>query len=78
MSEIIFAQTLRSHLETKGHRTPVLAGFADPNIVRALTAIHKTPCDSWTLERLAEVAGMPRTFFTNQFSRCIAMTPLDT
>ena len=73
----IFAQTLRSHLETKGYTTPVLSEFADPNIVRTLKAIHKTPADSWTLERLAEIAGMSRTSFTNRFSRCIAMTPLE-
>lgn len=76
MSEIIFAQALRTYLMDEGRNTPVLAGFADPHIAEVLTAIHKAPGDNWTLERLSEIAGMSRTSFTNRFSRCVTMTPL--
>lgn len=76
LSEIIFAQALRSFLESEGHDTPVLAGFTDPRISRALAAIHKAPGDAWTLQRLAEIAGMSRTVFANRFSQCTTMTPL--
>ncbi len=76
MSEIIFVQALRYFLEEEGHDTPVLAGFADPHIARTLTAIHKAPGYSWSLERLSEIAGLSRTAFTNRFSHCVAMTPL--
>ena len=76
MSEIIFAQALRAYLENEGSEIPVLAGFADTNISRALTAIHKDPGYTWTLERLSEVAGMSRTAFATRFSQCMATTPL--
>ena len=42
LSEIIFAQALRTYLENEGAGLPVLAGFADANIARVLTAIHES------------------------------------
>jgi len=76
LSEIIFAQALRSYLEGEGSQRPVLAGFADTNIARVLTAIHKEPGFSWTLEGLAKVAGMSRTAFASRFSQCMTTTPM--
>ncbi|MEX3007263.1 cupin domain-containing protein [Hoeflea sp. TYP-13] len=76
MSEIIFAQALRTYLESEGAGLPVLAGFADANIARVLTAIHEEPAYPWTLERLAQIAGMSRTAFVTRFSQCMTMTPL--
>lgn len=76
MSEIIFAQALRIYLAEQGQSEPVLAGFADPNISRVLTAIHKAPSDTWTLENLTKIAGMSRTAFTTKFSQSLGVTPL--
>ena len=76
MSEIIFAQALRAYLETKGSDMPVLAGFADKNISRALTEIHREPGHPWSLEKLSEVCGMSRTAFANRFLACMNITPL--
>lgn len=76
MSEIIFAQALRTYLQTVSSDTPVLAGFADSKIAKALTAIHEKPNYPWVLEKLAEIAGMSRTAFTTRFSECMTMTPL--
>ncbi|MFY0612841.1 MAG: AraC family transcriptional regulator [Hyphomicrobiaceae bacterium] len=77
MSEIIFAQVLRTHLETVGSNYPVLAGFADPSIARALAAIHNEPGFSWSLEHLSALAGMSRTSFASKFAACVSMTPLE-
>lgn len=76
MSEIIFAQSLRAYLENEGANMPVLSGLVDKNISKALTAIHKDPGFSWSLEKLSEIAGMSRTAFANQFLRCMDTTPL--
>ncbi len=76
LSEIIFAQALRTYLEGEGAQRPVLAGFADGNIARVLTAIHKQPGFSWTLESLAKIAGMSRTAFAARFSQCMTTTPM--
>lgn len=77
LSEIIFTQALRAHLETNSSNSPVLQGFSDLKISRALTAIHERPGFDWSLEKLADVAGMSRTAFAKRFSECMTMTPLN-
>ncbi len=76
LSEIIFAQALRAYLNGDGAARPVMAGFADPQIARALTAIHADPAHNWTLEELARIAGMSRTSFATRFSSRMTVTPL--
>ena len=76
MSEIIFAQSLRVHLEADGKNVAVLAGLSDPKISKALRAIHEEPAHYWTLEELARIAGQSRTSFATHFSSLMAMTPI--
>lgn len=76
LSEIIFTQAVRTYLETLDEEIPVLSGFADRNISRALAAVHKNPEKSWTLEQLATIAGMSRTSFASRFMKCMSITPL--
>lgn len=76
LSEIIFAQALRSYIESDAGLTGSLAGFADPAIARALTAIHDAPGHPWTLAKLAAIAGVSRTLLANRFTRLLHTTPL--
>ncbi len=75
LSEIIFAQALRAYLLEAGEAQPVMAGFADPQIARAL-AMHKDPARGWTLEELARIAGMSRTSFATRFGERMTVTPM--
>ncbi len=77
LSEIIFAQALRAYICADGANRPVLAGFSDPNISRALGAFHNAPDFRWSLEELATVAGMSRTSFATKFSALVSMSPGD-
>lgn len=77
LSEIIFAQALRTYLENIDPDTPVLAGFADPSLAKSLSAVHREPGHPWTLEKLASLAGMSRTAFSTRFSQLMTMTPLN-
>lgn len=76
LSEIIFAQALRTYLSSEGAHKSALAGFADPSIVRALKAVHQDPSFAWTLDALSKIAGMSRTSFATRFSHCMPTTPL--
>ena len=76
MSEIIYVQVLRTYLNTEGKNSPVLAGFADERIARALKAIHDDPAHPWTLDRLSSHAGLSRTAFATKFAHYLTMTPL--
>ncbi|WP_265942750.1 AraC family transcriptional regulator [Dechloromonas sp. A34] len=73
--DILFIGLLRhliAHPKTSGG---LLSGLADPRIARALVAIHAQPQFKWTLESLAEEAGMSRTAFANTFREVMLATP---
>ena len=55
----------------------VLAGLADTRLARALTALHEAPGKPWSLESLAEEAGMSRTRFAEHFRVVVGRTPID-
>lgn len=76
MSEAIFAQALRTFIETEEAEEGGLAGFADPQLARALTALHRAPARDWRVASLAREAGMSRTAFAQSFSRKLGMTPM--
>ena len=76
MSEVIFAQAIRSFIEGQEGYQAGLSGFADPKLSRALDAFHHAPAQTWTVEGLAQVAGLSRTAFSQQFSAKIGQTPL--
>lgn len=76
LSEIIFAQALRSYLVTDGRNHPGLAGFADSKISTALKALHDDPAHPWKIEDMAEMASMSRTAFMKRFTDKIGMTPM--
>ncbi|MEL6883837.1 MAG: AraC family transcriptional regulator [Pseudomonadota bacterium] len=76
MSEAIFAQAIRAHVEQSATMDGNLAGFADPHIGRALTALHRHPAAHWTVEKLAREAGLSRTSFAERFTSRIGITPM--
>lgn len=76
LSEIVFAQALRTYLTSSAGDKPVLAGFADPAIARALEAIHMNPSHAWSLETLARTAGLSRTAFASRFTATMSNTPM--
>ena len=76
LSEIIFAQAIRAYLAADGAERRVFRGLIDPHISRSLHALHKQPEASWTLERMAQQAGLSRTGFANRFNECVGVTPM--
>ncbi|WP_415922254.1 AraC family transcriptional regulator [Tateyamaria sp. SN6-1] len=77
MSEAIFAQAIRSFIHSDEATEWGLGAFSDRNLSRALDAFHKAPADGWTVETLAQAAGMSRTSFAVQFQKTMNMTPLE-
>lgn len=77
MSEVILAQAIRTFIEGSDAPEWGLGAFSDKNLSRALDAFHKAPANSWTVEALAQVAGMSRTSFAVQFQKAMGMTPID-
>jgi AraC-like DNA-binding protein len=69
LADILIIQAIRAWLDTATEaQTGWLAALRDTQVGRALAAIHKTPEEDWTLERLARLAGMSRSGFAARFS----------
>lgn len=55
----------------------VLAGLADPRLARALTGMHEAPGKAWSLDSLADEAGMSRTRFAEHFRAVVGRPAID-
>jgi len=77
LAHIMLVQVLRLYLD--GEHPPAVGWFfalADPQIGRALGAIHADPARSWNLDTLASLAGMSRTTFAERFKRLVGNPPM--
>lgn len=73
--EVVLIQILRALMESGQLRVGLLAGMAHPRLRHALVAMHEAPADEWTLESLAQRAGMSRSAFADSFRDTIGSTP---
>ena len=55
----------------------VLLGLADPRLAQAINAMHQRPEHPWSLESLAQTAGMSRARFAVHFRQIVGATPFD-
>lgn len=83
--EVVLLQLLRwmldhpSDVSSQDRRVSVglLAGLSDPAMARVLVAFHEQPGDSWSLDSMAQRAGMSRSAFAVKFKALVGETPAD-
>jgi len=73
LSEILLLEVLRGHAEGD---LAALSALADPQLRRALEAIHARPEADWSLEALARIAGQSRTLFAESFRDRVGVPPM--
>lgn len=73
--EYLLIQVLRHVLDHQPNSTGLLAGLADRRLAKAITAIHNEPRRNWSLDVLAQEAGMSRARFAVNFREIMGMTP---
>src|SRR5262249_10493541 len=77
LSELMFVEAIRRHLETLG---PVdkgwLAGLRDPVVGQALAVLHGKAAADWTVERLARVVGVSRSVLAERFTEMVGQPPM--
>jgi AraC-like DNA-binding protein len=73
LAEVLVVQLLRLAIERRLVDGGLLAGLADPRLAKALTAVHSEPGRAWTLEAMAEAAGMSRSRFAAHFTRVMGL-----
>ena len=83
LAEVLFIQVLRAHIASEPERntpeqnTGWLRAVFDPQMGTALSAIHDRVNTPWTVESLAEAAGMSRSAFAARFKELLGQTPLE-
>jgi AraC-like DNA-binding protein len=78
LAEVLFIQILRAHMASGPERNKGwLRAVFDPQMGTALSAIHGKVNTPWTVESLAEAAGMSRSAFAARFKGLLGQTPLE-
>jgi AraC-like DNA-binding protein len=73
--DVLIIRTLRTWVHL-GPSTGWLGGLADARIARALKVLHQEPLQMWSVEELADVAGMSRSSFAERFTQLVGLSPL--
>lgn len=77
LAELLVIQLLRIGFHQGVLQAGPLAGLGDARLAKALTALHNEPAAPWTLERLADQAGMSRARFAAHFTAVVGHPPGD-
>lgn len=75
--EYFLIQMLRHVIGNGILKGGIFAALADQRLARAVNAMHDQPAHPWTLDELADLAGMSRARFAVNFRETVGMTPLD-
>jgi AraC-like DNA-binding protein len=73
--EILFIQTVRREMAGSAG-SGYMAALADPNLSKALLAIHRAPETDWTISALAREAAMSRARFSARFTEMTGVPPI--
>jgi AraC-like DNA-binding protein len=77
LAELVLMYTVRYGFEHGQLHSGMMAGLADARLSKALLAIHSRPAEPWTLELMAEQAGMSRARFAAHFNQVTGVPPGD-
>jgi AraC-like DNA-binding protein len=77
LAELLLIHVLRHVLDAGLVERGAFSGLGDPQLAKSLIAIHARPAEPWTLERMADVAGMSRARFAARFHEVVGQTPGD-
>lgn len=74
LAQILLVYVLRAHLQEDG--AGALGALADPQLARAVEAMHARPAEPWTLDTLAAHAHMSRSSFVRRFREACGLAPM--
>jgi AraC-like DNA-binding protein len=78
LAQTLLIQALRLHLaEQSGEGQGWLVALGDRQMRTAIGAMHADPGRRWTLQMLADVAGMSRSSFAARFRTVVGEPPMD-
>ena len=76
--DVIYVLLMREMLQRQGARTACWShGIQDPQVMKAVQAMHDDCARAWTLDKLAQHAGLSRTSLAERFRESMGNTPLN-
>jgi AraC-like DNA-binding protein len=75
LSEILFINAIRHYLENNPD-LGFIAALADEKIGKVLSGIHESVEKHWSVEGLAQHAGMSRSAFSARFTALVGLSPM--
>lgn len=76
LAPIMLLQTLRAYLRTASEDKNWLVALCNPKLSKAIEVMHADYQRAWSLEGLAQVAGMSRSRFALHFKAQVGISPL--
>ena len=77
LSELMFIEVVRRHLETlPPEQAGWLAALRDPFVSKALSVLHARPAHDWTIEELGKDVGLSRSVLAERFGDLVGMPPM--
>jgi AraC-like DNA-binding protein len=77
LADILIVQTIRWWIASQpGDGHGIVAALRDPQIGRAILAVHREPGKRWTVAALADCAVMSRSAFSERFTRLVGTTAM--
>lgn len=78
LADVVVIEAIRRWINTAPEANRGwLQAARDPQIGRAVLAIHRSPANDWTVETLAQVAGMSRSAFSARFTQLVGMPVIE-
>jgi AraC-like DNA-binding protein len=74
--DLLFVYILRTWLAEHHAESGWGRALFDPAVGAALALVHEDPARAWTLESLAQEAGMPRATFSRRFAALTGQSPM--
>jgi AraC-like DNA-binding protein len=75
--EVVLVNIFRVLMNRDHVSSGLFAGMAHPQIARSLMAMHANASQDWSLEKLAQEAGMSRSVYAASFKKTLDTTPLE-
>ncbi|MEI6001992.1 AraC family transcriptional regulator [Paraburkholderia bengalensis] len=72
---VFLTQLLRNLIDTKQIDSGLLSRLATPKLRKAIVSMREKPGLDWSLDMLAQTAGMSRTAFISSFRETVGYTP---
>lgn len=76
LADSLFTMAVCEYVRRSDEPRGLLAALVDARLSKALNAVHERPGEDWTIQSMAQVAGMSRTAFAELFAHVVGVPPI--